>query len=227
MELTAEEARVLGCLIEKSYTTPDHYPLTTNALVSACNQKSSRDPVVSYSARDVDEISRSLRELGLVRIVRGSGMRTAKHKQVVAEATGLGDSELALLAVLLLRGPQAAGELKTRTERYVSFEDLHAVEQVLEQLSTGPGALVVNVGRGSGQSQDRWRQMLTPHDQGETATVEAEDVVGQNSPSTIAESSAPPPEPATEPQSDDDILHRLAALEQRVGALEREWAGEV
>ena len=160
MELTAVELRVLGSLIEKQRTTPDSYPLTTNALVSACNQKSSRDPMMDLSASDADAAMLSLRDQGLARTVRGDGHRSYKHRHIADEAMGLDGEEISVLAVLMLRGPQSPGEIKTRTERYVGFASLDTVEAALGRLASGPEPLVVDVGRASGQSQDRWFHLL-------------------------------------------------------------------
>ena len=163
--LTAEELRVLACLVEKSFTTPDQYPLTTNSLTNACNQKTSRDPVVDYSPQLVDRTMLSLRDGGWARSVRGVGNRAFKHKHVIDERLGVSATEQALLAVLALRGPQSAGELCTRTERYDVFagdrdEAFAAVEETLDGLAVREEPLVRNVGRASGQSQDRWIQLL-------------------------------------------------------------------
>ncbi len=158
--LTAEELRVLACLVEKSYTTPDQYPLSSNAITTACNQKSSRDPVVDYPVKLVDETLQLLRDAGWVRMIRSSGNRTFKHRHVVDEVLGVSTPQLALLAVLALRGPQAPGELKTRTERYHRFTDPADVERTLLSLRDREPPLVHNVGRESGQSQDRWVQLL-------------------------------------------------------------------
>ncbi len=138
MELTAEELRVLGCLIEKEATTPDHYPLSTNALVSACNQKSNREPVVDYGERTVIDAMLSVRQNGLAR-TNASG-RADKHRHILGDALGLDRAQLAVLAVLMLRGPQSARELMTRTERYAladgsGFESIDEVERVLAELS--------------------------------------------------------------------------------------------
>ena len=137
MQLTAEEIRVLGCLIEKAATTPDQYPLSTNALVNACNQKSSREPVVNYSERVVTEALLLLRPAGLARTVTGGG-RVVKHRHVLDEVWGLDPRQLAVLAVLALRGPQTPGELRTRTERYVGFGSLTEVDDVLRSLAARP-----------------------------------------------------------------------------------------
>lgn len=160
MELSAEELRVLCCLIEKSHTTPDQYPLTTNALVNACNQKTSRDPVVDYGTNQVDQIMQQLRFNGWARTIRTSGGRTNKHKHVIDEKLGLTDRQQALVAVLGLRGPQSPGELKTRTERYVEFDSFADVVDELEALADRDAPLVRNSGTQPGQSQPRWIQLL-------------------------------------------------------------------
>lgn len=175
MELTAEEVRVLGCLIEKGATTPDHYPLSTNALVNACNQKSNREPVVAYSEPKVVEAMLGIRQNGLAR-TNGSG-RSDKHRHILPDALGLDQDEIALLGIMLLRGPQSPGVLKTRTERYPTsqgsgFASPDDIEAVLAGLAERSDPFVVNVGRGSGQSQDRWAHLLGDGEP-DTATVEA------------------------------------------------------
>ena len=145
MEMTAEEVRVLGCLIEKEATTPDHYPLSTNALVNACNQKSNREPVVDYSERTVVDAMLLVRQNGLAR-TNGSG-RSDKHRHILPDALALDHDQLALLAVMMLRGPQSPGELKTRTERYPTsqgsgFEALDDVDAVLAGLADGADPFV-------------------------------------------------------------------------------------
>lgn len=131
------ELRVLGCLIEKQMTTPDLYPLTLNSLVTACNQTTNREPIVNYDSRAVTEGLDGLRtDHKLARIVHsGAGSRVDKYKHVVDERLLLTPSEAAIVAVLMLRGPQTLGELKTRTERLHAFNDLNAVDAVLDRLS--------------------------------------------------------------------------------------------
>ncbi len=163
MQLSAEELRVLGCLIEKEATTPDQYPLSTNALVNACNQKSNREPVMDFSERDVVDTLLLLRPAGYARTIAGG--RADKHKHVLEEALGFDHDQLAVLAVMMLRGPQSTGELKTRTERYptsqgTGFESPDDVQRVLDGLARGDDPFVVNIGRASGQSQDRWAHCL-------------------------------------------------------------------
>src|SRR5262249_35128257 len=127
----------LGCLIEKEATTPDVYPLTVNSLINACNQTSNRYPVVDYDDRAVSDALHELRERGLVRVVHSVHNRAIKYRHVVDEAFSLDRRQLALLGVLLLRGPQTTAELRTRTERYCSFTDVSDAEAELERLA-GP-----------------------------------------------------------------------------------------
>jgi len=158
-ELDAEEQRVLGSLLEKQRTVPDSYPLTLNALRTACNQSSSRDPVVDYDEHTVEHTAKRLKERGLVRIVwSDKGRRTLKYHQVLDEALDLGDDERALLTVLLLRGPQAPGELRTRTERLHRFADRAEVEQVLARMAER--GLVRELPRQPGQHDLRWVHLL-------------------------------------------------------------------
>jgi uncharacterized protein YceH (UPF0502 family) len=135
--LTSEEIRILGCLVEKSYTTPEYYPLTVNALVNACNQKSSRDPVVAYDAERVREVLDDLRDKHLAVLVREVGARTMKFKHSFRREFEFSDKEMALLCVLMLRGAQTVGELRSRTERIATFESLADVEETLRELSSG------------------------------------------------------------------------------------------
>lgn len=166
-ELTAEEQRVLGCLLEKAATTPETYPLTMNALVAACNQTSNRDPVVSYDQATVAAALTSLRERKLIRIVYPAHARVTKYRHVLDEAWALSPQELAVLAVLLLRGAQTQNELAIRTERYGNLGDLGGVAGVLDRLSQRPEPLVQMVGRRPGQREDRYVHLLGPVDTSE------------------------------------------------------------
>jgi uncharacterized protein YceH (UPF0502 family) len=149
------EVRVLGALVEKEITTPEYYPLTLNALVNACNQKSSREPVVNYSEDTVSQALTLLRNKGLGLRISGAGHRVEKYGHTLGEKLNLGRREMALLCVLMLRGPQTVGELRGRTERMHTFEDLEEVERCLEALAahdTDP--LVTPMPRG------RWAHLL-------------------------------------------------------------------
>jgi uncharacterized protein YceH (UPF0502 family) len=203
MELTAEEVRVLGCLIEKEATTPDQYPLSTNALVNACNQKSNREPIVVYGERMVVEALLLVRQAGYAR-TNASG-RADKHRHILRDAVGLDLDQLAVLAVMMLRGPQAAGELKTRTERYptsqgTGFESVDDVESVLAGLENEHDPFVENIGRASGQSQDRWAHLL-----------------GDSVPD-VNNASANPAPPLADPGS--SLTQRVEQLEARLALLE-------
>jgi uncharacterized protein YceH (UPF0502 family) len=161
MRLGAEQGRVIGSLIEKQLTTPQQYPLSLNALVQACNQLSNRDPIVSYDERLVDETLISLKDAGLVRFVHPShGRSVTRYRQVLDERLGLDDQPLALVALLLLRGPQTAGELRARSERMAVFDGIGAVDRELARLSEGPEPLVARLPRRPGQKEERWAQML-------------------------------------------------------------------
>jgi len=165
MDLSAADVRVLGCLIEKEQTTPEQYPLTTNSLRLACNQKTNREPVVDFSDVVVDQAMLRLRQAGLARTVSAQGMRTSKHRHVLGEALGLDREELAVLSVLMVRGPQTAGELRTRTERAATFESLDEVEGVLEELAgRSPEPLVVRLERRPGQKEERWAHCFGSED---------------------------------------------------------------
>ena len=161
MALTPVEARVIGSLAEKQLTTPQHYPLTLNALVLACNQSSNRDPVVSYDEETVEQALSSLREAGLLRFVHPShGRSVTRYRQVLDERFGLDSRGLSVLTVLVLRGPQTVGELRARTERMADFGSLDEVEAELGRLEDDPDPLVRRLSRRPGQKEERWAQLL-------------------------------------------------------------------
>jgi uncharacterized protein len=157
MELSAEGARVIGSLVEKELTTPDQYPLTIKALLSACNQASNRDPVVTYDEDTVMSTLDALKEQRLVRFVLPSHGRSAvRYRHVLPEALALDQRQCALVAVLLLRGPQTIGELRIRTERMTNFDGLDEVEHELEFLSRVEQPLALRLERRPGQKEVRW-----------------------------------------------------------------------
>lgn len=163
MQLNGHEQRVLGCLIEKQRTTPDTYPLSLNALRTACNQSSSRDPVLTLDDDEVREACTGLHRHGLARIAAaGQGSRTTKYRHTAGEALPATDEELALLAVLLLRGPQTRGELRSRTERLHNFTSPDEVEDVLGGL--GMRGLVLLLDREPGAREARYQHQLGPRD---------------------------------------------------------------
>jgi uncharacterized protein len=162
VRLSQEEARVIGSLIEKQLTTPQQYPLTLNALLLACNQSSNRDPVVEYDERAVDHVLTSLKADGLVSFVHPShGRSVTRYQQLLGENLGTTRPQLALLAVLLLRGPQTSGELRSRTERMCDFDGIGQVDAELEVLNERPDPLVAKLSRRPGQKEERWVQLLT------------------------------------------------------------------
>ena len=172
MQLNPECARVLGALVEKALTTPQQYPLTANALQAACNQTSNREPVVDYDETTVQAALDALKDLHLVRFVLPShGRSVVRYRHVLDEALGLDNRQCAILAMLLLRGPQTIGELRTRTERMAQFDSLDEVDHELVLLGSREESLAVNVGRRPGQKEERWATPLVavpeqrrPHD---------------------------------------------------------------
>ncbi len=174
--LDAEDQRVLGSLMEKQTTVPASYPLTANALRTACNQTSNREPVVDYDQGTVERTARSLRDRELLRIVWvDTGRRTLKYHQTLDETLGLEADERALLTVLLLRGAQAPGELRTRTERLHKFEERGDVEACLRRMAERPEPLVRELERRAGQHDRRWIHLLGPVPEQEALVAESVD----------------------------------------------------
>ena len=195
MDADPVEIRVLGCLIEKQRTTPDAYPLSLNALRLACNQATNRDPVVKYEESTIRPARDSLARRGWARLASGRGSRAAKFRHLFDEALGLGEAEISLLAVLMLRGPQTPGELKQRSERLWRFAGLDEIESVLSALAERE--LVTRLPRRPGKKEERYAQLL-----------------GDDSPAKRLPTDDAPPELAA-PASGD----RLAALEDAVAEL--------
>jgi uncharacterized protein len=159
--LDPAEVRVLGALLEKEATTPEYYPLSLNALVNACNQKSNRDPVVEYDEDTVYDAVNRLREKKLALTITGSG-RVNKYAQLISETLNLGRRELAVLGTLLLRGPQTLGEIRDRGERMFSFADPSETENVLEKLAEWPSSpLITKLPRQPGQKETRYTHLLS------------------------------------------------------------------
>ena len=143
MELSFEQARVLGSLIEKQMTTPDYYPMTVNALVAACNQRNNREPVTAFDDTDIERLLSELNDLDLARFTRQSGGRTLKYLHRAPDTLEVDDEQLAILAIMMLRGPQTLAELKSRTERYVDFPTLDAVEERVTDLMEALTAVTI------------------------------------------------------------------------------------
>lgn len=156
--LTPIQIRVLGCLIEKKETTPEQYPLTLNALRTACNQKTARSPVTAYTEGEVGHTVRELESLGFVR--EAWGVRVAKYEHVAGKVLGLQSKGLALLCPMMLRGPQTPGELKTNAHRLFEFDDLDDVQFVLQRLAEHEPPLVMALPRQPGQKEVRYVHLL-------------------------------------------------------------------
>jgi len=215
--LNALEARVLGCLIEKELSTPEYYPLSLNALVNACNQKNNRDPVMLLSARDVEVTLDSMRQRRLAGLFAGADARVPKFKHTLDLVLPMEVPDRAVLAELLLRGPQTGGELRGRCERMATFGGVDQVEEVLARLAARPaGAVVRHLPRQPGQKEARWAQVLTgePSPAAETS-----------SPAAAGAASTGAPLPLTaEIRLAPEAEARFAALEAEVARLGAELA---
>jgi uncharacterized protein YceH (UPF0502 family) len=192
VEVDAVEIRVLGCLIEKQRTTPDQYPLSLNALRLACNQTTNRDPVVEYDERMIKAALDRMAHREWTRFASGASSRALKYRHLLDQALGLTDAELAVLAVLMLRGAQTPGELKQRTERLHRFESPDELVQTLDGLAGRE--LVARLDRRPGQKEDRYLQLLGGAQEEQPSVSE------------------PRPTPAVAP----DVEARLSALEAAV-----------
>jgi uncharacterized protein YceH (UPF0502 family) len=221
-ELSPAEQRVLGCLIEKRWTTPEQYPLSLNALRLACNQATNRDPVTDYDENTVRDAAQRLSKYGLARLASGHNSRATKYRHLAEEGLGLDRPHLAVLSVLLLRGPQTPGELKQRSERMASMPTPADVERVLGELAQLGYA--TRLERRPGQKEDRYAQLLGgagdepaavgPVAIGMPATAEAP------SPPTPLRAVAPAPAPPAPPATDvADLQARVAALEDDLAQL--------
>jgi uncharacterized protein len=155
------EARVVGALVEKQLTTPEYYPLTLNALVNACNQKNNREPVVSYDEATVTKSLERLRDRNIVYVYYGSTSRVPKYKHMLPSIYELEPAEAAIICVMLLRGPQTLGELRTRTERLYAFNSLSEVQETLDALMRRDDPLVIKFDRLAGQKEARFGHLLS------------------------------------------------------------------
>jgi uncharacterized protein len=208
-ELTEPQQRVLGCLIEKRWTTPDQYPLSLNALRLACNQSTNRDPVTDYNDAVVSDAAQRLARYGLARLASGHSSRAIKYRHLAEEALGLGREQLAILGVLLLRGPQTPGELKGRSERMADVGSLDQVERILGSLAER--GYVMKIDRRPGQKEDRYVQQLGGRgDDRDPGPAAAPGMPAPPGPDVIAPPSA--------------LAARVDALETEVAALRSELA---
>lgn len=202
-ELSAPEARVIGCLLEKQVTTPDQYPLSLNAITLACNQKTNRDPVMEMAETDVQQVIDMLLKRHFLRTLSGFGNRVVKYEQRFCNSEfgqlKLSPAEVAVIATLLLRGPQTPGELRTRTNRMYEFSDVGEVEQVLSTLAEREdGPFVARLAREPGKRESRFMHLFSG-----------------------AASDVPPP---AEDGGDSTLSARVAQLEDEVAALKLQLA---
>ena len=203
--LDATELRVVGALMEKEQATPDHYPLTLSALLAACNQKSNRDPVLELSEAEIEDALEQLRRDVLV--WRQQGPRSVKWQHCLTNRWHLDPGGLAVMTLLLLRGPQTPGELRSRSGRLHSFGSVADVEAILARLAAGDDPLVRELTRAPGQREARWCHVM------------GTDGAGQESTQAVAAAGVAEAVVSTNrPEGDDD---RLAGLERRIAALER------
>ena len=210
LDLTAPQSRVLGCLMEKQATTPEAYPLTLKALTTACNQTSSRHPVVDYDTQLVETTALALKGKGLVRVVHPAhGERATRYRHVADEALGLGGAERALVAVLLLRGPQTVAELRTRTERLHTFASNDEIEASLARLAGGERPMVVLLERQPGQKEPRWMQLLEADEEGRAAAAATAGPGAGSSRASVR----------VDPDRVDQLEARVAVLESTVALL--------
>ncbi|MFZ5496323.1 MAG: YceH family protein [Verrucomicrobiota bacterium] len=208
--LDALEARVLGCLIEKEATTPDVYPLSLNALVNACNQKNNRAPVMELGEREVEGALDRLRGRRLVTAFSGANARAIKYKHRFGERFPVEPLAQAMVAELLLRGPQTTAGLRGNCERMAAVPDLAGCEALLVHLSGGAEPLVRKLPRQTGQKEARWAQLLT----GEPTAEDLAGAEGAREPLQVAVAMTLPPE----------VEKRLATLEAEVAGLKSELA---
>jgi uncharacterized protein len=200
LNLTQTEVRVLGALIEKDITTPDYYPLSLNALVNACNQKNNRDPILSLDEDSVRDALGSLQGKRLAGPAGGADSRVTKYEHRLQEVFNFDRREIAVVCVLLLRGPQTPGELRGRSDRMYHFEALDDVQSTLQRLTDRQPSLVKVLPRQPGTKESRYVHLFAE----DTWPTEAY-----------------PPQPAAEPRTANDSS-RLAALEAEVSALKKE-----
>jgi uncharacterized protein YceH (UPF0502 family) len=212
-KLTAGEARVLGALIEKEITTPEYYPLSLNALVNACNQKSNRDPVMTLDEDAVRTALRSLSDQSLARSA-GTDSRVPKYEHRLSDLFNFHRHEIAVLCVLLLRGPQTPGELRTRTDRMYSFEDLDSVHSALNLLMKREPPVVRLLPRQPGTKEARYAQLLS-----------GDPPAAAGAPASPASEFSRSSEPAVAtPRSSPGASERIVQLESELSALRAEVA---
>jgi len=208
--LTAAEARVLGAMIEKEVTTPEYYPLSLNALINACNQRSNREPVMNLDEEAVRQALHGLEDDGLAGRARSADGRVTKYEHWLGEAFNFSRAETALICVLLLRGPQTPGELRGRTERLHPFDEIADVLSGLQRLMEREPPLVAMLPRQQGTKESRYAHLLS----GDVETVQA-----ASASAGLGQQPAP-----REPGADAGCEERIAQLEATVSALRQEFA---
>jgi uncharacterized protein YceH (UPF0502 family) len=202
LDLPPVEARILGCLLEKERTTPENYPLSLNGLIAACNQTTNRDPVTAYDEKTVEAGIGGLRDKKLLTVIFGAGSRVQKYRHNLLEHFELDRRDVAVMAILLLRGPQTAGELRSRTERLFHFATIEELEDCLKGLVHGDAPLIKLLPQQPGQKERRYVQLFA-----------AEPAGGWQA----AAASYSPPAPRTSGEGS-----RIEALEAEVAALREE-----
>lgn len=202
-QITQTEARILGSLVEKQLTTPEYYPLTLNALTAACNQKSNREPVMSLGETEILAAIDELRDKNLVYLYYGSTSRTVKYKHMLPNVYELDDAETAVIALLLLRGPQTAGEIRGRSDRLHEFGGIGEVQQTLDALAKRDEPLVAALPKQPGQKEPRYTHMLF-------GDIDLETLAASASAPRIA--------------SDTGLTERIDALETALAELRTEFA---
>jgi uncharacterized protein len=208
LDLQPVEARILGCLLEKERTTPENYPLSLNGLVSACNQTTNREPITAYDEKTIDSGIFSLREKKIVTVVFGGGSRVQKYRHNLPEQFDLDRRDFAVMTVLLLRGPQTAGELRSRTERMFHFASLEELESCMEGLGRGDSPLVKLLAQQPGQKERRYVELFSTEPEGGW------------------QSAAPTPIPrsAPEPGEIESLKTEIAALREEIAELKSQFA---
>ncbi len=210
LDLTPVEARILGCLLEKERITPENYPLSLNSLVVACNQTTNREPVTAYDERTVEEGIAGLREKKLVTVIFGSGSRVQKYRHNLPDHFELDGRDVAVMAVLLLRGAQTAGELRSRTERLFHFASIEELEACLEGLARGESPLIKLLPQQPGQKEGRTVHLLSPEPEGGWQKAGYE--------------TTPAPRVTREEGRMEALEAEVAALRKEVGELREQFA---
>jgi uncharacterized protein YceH (UPF0502 family) len=208
LQLSPVETRILGCLLEKERVTPENYPLSLHSLTAACNQATNREPVVGYDEKTVEAGLDSLRGKKLATMIWGAGARVQKYRHNLLDFYNLDARDVALLCVLLLRGPQTPGELRSRTDRLHPFESTFEVEEVLQTLAQCDAALVRVIPPRPGQKEKRWVQLLSDETETSEPVIPEGEVRSQKS----------------EVRSQDSEIRNQKSDPSRIGSVEAELA---